>query len=109
MRRRVEQSGFASEIADHRRRVGKPDWIPVTFNLPRRGPSGTCAAVKFLERRRIEQKRFHQGEFSSEKVGQTSSLPSLPERPHRRNQGKLPVCPTLAPPFSLFQGVAVAT
>jgi len=25
---------------------------------------------------------------SSEKVGQTGSLPSLPERPHRRKQGK---------------------
>src|SRR5215510_439304 len=40
------------------------------------------------------------------KVGQTGSLPEFPERPHRRNQGKLPVCPTLAPRFSFFQGVA---
>jgi hypothetical protein len=33
-------------------------------------------------------------------------LPGFPERPHRRIQGELPVCPTLAPLFSLFQGVA---
>src|SRR5262245_50462686 len=39
-------------------------------------------------------------------VGQTGSLPGLPERSHRRNQGKLPVCPTLAPRFSFFQGGA---
>src|SRR5215510_12105836 len=39
-------------------------------------------------------------------VGQTGSLPGLLDRPHRRSQGKLPVCPTLAPRFSLFLGVA---
>src|SRR5262245_63662359 len=39
-------------------------------------------------------------------VGQTGSLPSLPLSPHRRSQGKLPVCPTLAPRFSFFQRVA---
>src|SRR5262245_62461006 len=37
-------------------------------------------------------------------VGQTASLPGIPERPHRRSQGKLPVCPTFAPRFSFFQG-----
>src|SRR5215471_2048442 len=41
------------------------------------------------------------------KVGQTGSLPEFPERPRRRNQGKLPVCPTLAPRFSFFRGVAM--
>src|SRR5262245_46713116 len=39
-------------------------------------------------------------------VGQTGSLPGVPERPHRRSQGKLPVCPTLAPRFSCFQRIA---
>jgi hypothetical protein len=43
---------------------------------------------------------------SSEKVGQTGSLPLLLEMPHQRSQGKLPVCPTLPPRFSFFQGVA---
>src|SRR5262245_56067922 len=41
-----------------------------------------------------------------ERVGQTGSLPCSPERPHWRGQGKLPVCPTLAPRFSFFQNVA---
>jgi hypothetical protein len=36
------------------------------------------------------------------RVGQTGSLPGFPERPHRRSQGKLPVCPTLEPRFSFF-------
>jgi hypothetical protein len=40
------------------------------------------------------------------RVGQTASLPVFPERSHRKSQGKLPVCPTLAPRFSLFQGIA---
>src|SRR5262245_49859407 len=36
-------------------------------------------------------------------VGQTGSLPGFPERRRWRNQGKLPVCPTFAPPLSLLQ------
>src|SRR5262245_46596082 len=39
-------------------------------------------------------------------VGQTGSLPGLLDRPHRRSQGKLPVCPTLAPRFSFLQVAA---
>src|SRR5262245_33557164 len=37
------------------------------------------------------------------RVGQTGSLPGFRER---SSQGKLPVCPTLAPRFSLFQRIA---
>src|SRR5215831_7250910 len=40
---------------------------------------------------------------SSERVGQTGSLPGFPERRRRKSQGKLPVCPTLAPRLSFFQ------
>src|SRR5262245_28315844 len=39
-------------------------------------------------------------------AGQTGSLPGSAERPRRRSQDKLPVCPTLAPRFSSLQGVA---
>src|SRR5262245_36708655 len=39
------------------------------------------------------------------RVGQTGSLPWLFRCGLPGRQGKLPVCPTLAPRFSLFQGV----
>src|SRR5262249_7731631 len=49
--------------------------------------------------------RCHLG-FPPKSIRQTGSLPGFPERSHRKSQGKLPVCLTLAPRLSLFQGVA---
>src|SRR5262245_6374852 len=49
--------------------------------------------------------RFSRQTATEEPV-QTASLPGSPERAHRRSQGKLPVCPTLAPRFLFLPCVA---
>src|SRR5262245_66039609 len=46
---------------------------------------------------------FFISDHSWERVGQTGSLPGFPEIPHRRSQGKLPVCPTISLRFSFHQ------
>src|SRR5262249_5564907 len=62
------------------------------------------ASLPYLARRFLSfQGVATRHESSSEKVGQTGSLPSLPERPHRRSQGKLPVCPTSRGDFYPFR------
>src|SRR5262245_9191821 len=64
------------------------------------------SALRKPERERIEALLISVSLSPPKRVGQTGSLPGFPERPHRRSQGKLPVCPTLAPRFSFFQSVA---
>src|SRR5690348_1357553 len=55
MRRRIEQAASRQ----HSRRISKPDRIPIGLDLSSCRPAGTCAAVKILEARRVEQKCLH--------------------------------------------------
>lgn len=60
MRPSVKQARLTTEVSNHRCRVSQPNRIPITFYFACRRPARTRAAIKLLERRRIEQKCFQQ-------------------------------------------------
>src|SRR5713226_635024 len=76
MRRGIEQAASGN----HPRGIRQPDWVPVGYNLARRGPSRTCAAVEIFETRRIQQQRLHDFRHSSPSAFQIRIWPCKTSR-----------------------------
>src|SRR5690348_820089 len=54
VRRSIQQAA----AGQHSRGIGEPHGVPVRLNLARSGPPRTCATIKLLETRRIQQQRL---------------------------------------------------